>query len=246
MDTTEYGIAEIQCGNIKKDSTMIKNDRIIKSIAHGDMIQKIAYLRNIELTEAREIISLMSFNEYRTLEEASADITPPSGQKLAGNTPPAPGNPPGQQSQPAANAPQTAAVPPVTDPRGVQVKNPVTGQMEWQKPGTPVIPGQQQAGTQPVAEDKDLVRLRQLAGIRENSSAGASCAGAIATIATPMGKAKKREITTEQQPVEYTRTEAPKTIVGDTKPAQASGELSANLAARGKKTASRSKNGLRR
>ena len=89
-------------------------------------------------------------------------------------------------------------------------------------------------------------RMQQLAGIKENCSAGATGAGSIAVAPAAMGKVKRRQETNEQQPVEYTRTEAPKTIVGDTKPAQASGELSANLAARGQKTASRNKNGLRR
>ena len=46
--------------------------------------------------------------------------------------------------------------------------------------------------------------------------------------------------------VEYVPKEAAKTIVGDTKPNQASGELSATLAANGKRTASRINNGIKR
>lgn len=224
---------------------MIQHDRIINSMIRGDILEKLTQSRNIGLVEARSIISRMSFSEYKALDEASADITPPSGQKL-GSTPNATtGNPPGQQSQPAVAAPQSNAP---ADPRGVQVKNPVTGALEWQKPGTPPVPGQpqQQPGVQQVAEDKALARLRQLAGIKENASCGATGAGSIAVSPTPVGKVKRRSPTNEQKPVEYTRTEAPKTIIGDTKPGQASGELSANLAARGQKTASRNKNGLRR
>jgi hypothetical protein len=228
---------------------MIKNDRIINSLIYGDAIQKLAQQKNIGLTEARLLISEMSFNEYRALEEASADIVPPSGNKIA------PTNAPG--SNPANNAPvqstgttgstptpspnnakpgQTGAAP---DPRGVQVKNPATGKVEWMKPAAA---GQ----AQQMAEDKALARMRQLAGIKEDSSGGASCAGGIAVAPMPMGKVKRRQPTNEQQPKEYTRTEPAKTIIGDTKPGQASGELSANLHARGAKTASRNKNGLRR
>ena len=229
---------------------MIRNDRIINSLAYGDMVERVSKELNVGLTEARELISQMSFKQYRALEEASADIVPPSGQKLGGSTPnqPPQGNPPGQQSQPAQAGPQAKpgapAAPAATDPRGVQVRNPQTGAMEWQKPGAPAVPGQVQQ--QAVAEDKEIARMRELAGIKENCSAGATGAGAIAIAPTAMGNTKRREVTTEQKPVEYERTEAPKTIVGDTKPAQASGKLSADLAARGKKTASRNKNGLRR
>jgi len=216
---------------------MIKNDRIINSLAHGDMVQKLAKERCIGLTEARMLISEMSFIEYRALEEASADITPPSGQPLS---------PSAAQSQPAATAPKTTTGSPVgkQDPRAVQVRNPETGKMEWMIPATT----QAVANGQPpqVAENAALSRMQQLAGIKENCSAGATGAGSIAVAPAAMGKVKRRQETNEQQPVEYTRTEAPKTIVGDTKPAQASGELSANLAARGQKTASRNKNGLRR
>lgn len=95
-------------------------------------------------------------------------------------------------------------------------------------------------------ESIELQRLRKLAGISENCSAGATGAGAIAIAPAPMGKVKRRQETSEQAPVEYTPKEAPKTIVGDTKPNQASGKLSADLAARGKKTASRINNGRKR
>jgi hypothetical protein len=61
-----------------------------------------------------------------------------------------------------------------------------------------------------------------------------------------IGKVKRRQPTEEQIKKEYTPKEAAKTIIGDTKPNQASGELSANLAVRGKKTASRANNGFKR
>ena len=123
------------------------------------------------------------------------------------------------------------------------------------KPTTPAQPGQAaQPGAQAaaglqaqaVSEDKALARMRQLAGIKEDGSSGASCAGGIAVAPMPMGGVKRRQPTNEQQPKEYTAKEAPKTIVGDTKPGQASGELSANLAVRGKKTASRTNNGFKK
>lgn len=226
---------------------MIKNDRIINSLIYGDAISNLAKQQNIGLTEARSLIAEMTFSEYRALEEASADIVPPSGNKIAPTN--APGSNPannapvqstgttGTTPAPGGNTPgQTGAAP---DPRGVQVKNPATGKVEWMKPAAA---GQ----AQQMAEDKDLARMRQLAGIKEDSSGGASCAGGIAVAPMPIGKVKRRQPTNEQQPKEYTRTEPAKTIIGDTKPGQASGELSANLHARGAKTASRNKNGLRR
>ena len=177
---------------------MIRHDRIINSLIHGDMVHKLADARNIGLSEARMLISQMSFNEYRSLDEASADIIPPSGKPLSpsgpGGAPPAattPGqqsSPPPAGSQPAAAGPTPVKTPP-TDPRGVQVRNPQTGKMEWMKPTTPAQPGQAaQPGAQAaaglqaqaVSEDKALARMRQLAGIKEDGSSGASCAGGIA------------------------------------------------------------------
>lgn len=160
---------------------------------------------------------------------------------------------PGQISQVDASA------------KGVKVKNPTTGQDEWVnmdalQPYMASGNGQSPAAgtntsasntTDPSAvttqEDaNDLVRLRELAGIKENCSAGATGAGSIAVAPAAMGTMRKRQATDEEVKKEYTRKEAAKTIVGDTKPAQASGELSANLAARGKKAAGRINNGFKR
>ena len=143
--------------------------------------------------------------------------------------------------------------------KGVTVKNPTTGQEEWanmdalqpissqnsgQQTGQVVPPSGMQQQT---AEDaNDLVRLRELAGIKENCSAGATSAGSIAVAPAAMGNMRKRQPTDEQLKKEYEPKEAAKTIVGDTKPNQASGELSSNLAVRGKKTASRTNNGFKR
>lgn len=148
--------------------------------------------------------------------------------------------------------------------RGVKVKNPTTGQEEWTnmdalepfQAGTAGAPAAQ-PGNQPAAtnsatvttttEDaKQLTRLRELAGIKENCSAGATGAGSIAVAPAAMGGMKKRQMTDEELKKEYVPKEAAKTIVGDTKPHQASGELSSNLAVRGKKTASRANNGFKR
>lgn len=138
--------------------------------------------------------------------------------------------------------------------KGVKVKNPTTGQDEWANMDAlePFMAGAEQGqniqpGQQPTAEDANsLARMRKLAGIREDSSGGATGAGAIAIAPTAMGQVKRRQPTEEQIKKEYTPKEAAKTIVGDTKPNQASGELSANLAARGKKTASRINNGYKK
>jgi len=253
---------------------MIKGDRIINALAYGDAVEKLAKERNIELTEARTILSQMSFIEYRNLEEAI--ITPPSGQTIAPTAAP-------QKAGAAAVAPQKmkAIWPGKGAPvevgmtvglkgpnglpvpgeisqvdagaKGVKVKNPTTGQDEWTNMDTlePFMVGAEQGqniqpGTQPTAEQAQLTRLKELAGIREECSGGATGAGAIAVAPAAMGKVKRRQPTEEQIKKEYTPKEAAKTIVGDTKPNQASGELSANLAVRGKKTASRANNGFKR
>jgi hypothetical protein len=264
---------------------MMKDDKIIRSLMYGDIVKQIANEKNIGLTEARLLLSQMSFTQYHNLVEASADITPPSGNPLGPTSGsqqktgqaqtgpsqvkaiwPGKGAPveigmtvglkgpnglpiPGQVSQVDMNS------------KGVKIKNPTTGQDEWRNTDElePFMasgqPGQQgqniqpgtQPGTQPTVEDAQLNRLRELAGIKENCSAGATGAGGIAVAPMPMGTVKRRQETDEQAPPkEYTPRGPAKTIVGDTKPHQASGELSANLAARGKKTASRKNNGFKK
>lgn len=139
---------------------------------------------------------------------------------------------------------------------GVRVRNPTTGQDEWHNNdelepyvGGSTVPGatNQAAGLQQSQVAEDIARLRQLAGISEDASCGATSASAIAIAPTITGNTKKRQAVEESPPhKEYTPKGPAKTIVGDTKPSQASGELSANLAARGKKTASRINNGIKR
>jgi hypothetical protein len=141
---------------------------------------------------------------------------------------------------------------------GAKVRNPTTGQEEWYnnddlepfmaKGPLAANPGQ---GAVATTEDTELIRLKELAGLNkigESCSSGATGASAIAVAPTAMNGKKpiKREYTQEAKPVEYTPKEPAKTIIGDTKPSQASGKLSADLAARGKKTASRTNNGFKR
>jgi len=148
--------------------------------------------------------------------------------------------------------------------KGVKVKNPTTGQEEWTnmdalepfqagtapaataQPGNQAVPANSSTITTTTEDAQQLTRLRELAGIKENCSAGATGAGAIAVAPAAMGGIKKRQMTDEELKKEYVPKEAAKTIVGDTKPNQASGELSSNLAVRGKKTASRANNGFKR
>jgi hypothetical protein len=135
---------------------------------------------------------------------------------------------------------------------GVKVKNPTTGADEWMNMDTlePFMtqgqPGTAPpAGQQPTQEGADIQRLRELAGLPESCSGGASGAGGIAVAAKPMGGVQRRQPAEEALKKEYTPKVA-KTVVGDTKPAQASGQLSSTLAANGSKTASRINNGFKR
>lgn len=250
---------------------MIKHDRIINTIAYGDLVEQIATDRNIGITEARNIMSSMSFYEYLTLSET---IVPPSGQTIGPGanqqaTAPTAGANAIKSIWPGKGAPLEVGMTvglkgPNGAPapgqisqvdaagKGVKIKNPVTGQDEWANMDdldTFMAQDNQsqniQPGAQPTSESKNLLRLRQLAGIREDASCGATGAGAIAIAPASMGTTK-RQPTDEHLNKEYTPKNPAKTIIGDTKPNQASGELSANLAARGKKTASRNNNGFKK
>jgi len=260
---------------------MLAND-----IIYGDMVHKLAAQRNIGLTEARTILSQMSFIDYRKLSEDNTSITPPSGNTLGPTTQ----NTQQQQANAPTNAkstwtgkgpinvgmtvglkgPNGLPVPGQVSQvdmgaKGVKVKNPTTGQDEWMNMDTlqpfmaaggntsqNIQPGTQppaQPGTQPTQEQQDvtdLSRLRELAGIKEECSGGATGAGSIAIAPAAMGKMKKRQYPEESLQAEYTPKTSAKTIVGDTKPAQASGKLSADLAASGKVSAGRINNGRKR
>lgn len=134
--------------------------------------------------------------------------------------------------------------------KGVKVKNPTTGRDEWMNMDTlePFMANstaggqQQQQNIAPTAESAELMRLKELAGIREDCSGGATGAGAIAVSPAAMGSVRKRQGTEEgMTKKEHTPKGPSKTIVGDTKPMQATGELSATLAANNKPTANRRK-----
>lgn len=258
---------------------MKKLDNLANDLIYGDMVHKLAAQRNIGLTEARVLISEMSFTEYRKLEEDNTTIVPPSGNTLAPTT---------QNTQQAqANSPTNAKATwsgkgPITvgmtvgvkgpnglpvpgevsqvdmGAKGVKVKNPTTGQDEWMnmdtlqpfmaasKPGSGNIQPDTQQPTQEAEDAAGLTRLRELAGIAENCSAGATGAGAIAMAPTAMGKVKKRQYPEESLQAEYTPKSPAKTIIGDTKPNQATGKLSADLAASGKVSAGRTNNGRKK
>jgi len=243
----------------------------LKSLIHDMVVHDLAKDKNISINEAKKVISEMSFLEYHNLVEAGTAIVPPSGQTIAPATSqqkPATGPSKMKAIWPGKGAPVEVGMTvglkgpnglPVPGQvsqvdmaaKGVKVKNPTTGQDEWANmdnlepfmaqddQNQTIQPGTQQ-------DTNDLARLKELAGIRENCSGGATGAGAIAIAPAAMGAVKKRQPTDEQLKKEYTPKEAAKTIVGDTKPNQASGELSANLAVRGKKTASRSNNGFKK
>jgi len=265
---------------------MKKLDMLANDIIYGDMVHKLAAQRNIGLTEARTILSQMSFIDYRKLSEDNTSITPPSGNTLGPTTQ----NTQQQQANAPTNAkstwtgkgpinvgmtvglkgPNGLPVPGQVSQvdmgaKGVKVKNPTTGQDEWMNMDTlqpfmaaggntsqNIQPGTQppaQPGTQPTQEQQDvtdLSRLRELAGIKEECSGGATGAGSIAIAPAAMGKMKKRQYPEESLQAEYTPKTSAKTIVGDTKPAQASGKLSADLAASGKVSAGRINNGRKR
>ena len=217
---------------------MLSNNSKITELKYENTIAKLARIKNITLAESAKIISGMSFSDYMTLLEANVDIIPPSGQPVGQpkTNIPAPTQP-GAPAQPGQPVQPTAPGQPAPPKQGTN-----------QIPGQPPQPGQPPAGEQ-VAEDgenKDLARLKQLAGIKENCSSGATGAGSIAVAPAAMGTMQKRKPPVEESPSLEHQDIGRKSVVGDTKPNQATGKLSANLAARNKKTASRTDNGLRR
>lgn len=248
---------------------MINNDRIIQSLIF-DAVDYLSTTRGIDIKEAKDVISKMSFIEFHKMMEASTTIVPPSGNTISPNKPSATPDKPATAAPtqvksiwPGQGAPvevgmtvglkdQSGKTVPGEiskvdlSAKGAMVKNPTTGKPEWMNIDN-LEPYMDQDNQQPTLEHtSELLRLKTLAGIKENSSAGASCAGAIASVPVAIGKTKKRQQTDEELKKEYTPKHSAKTIVGDTKPNQASGELSATLAANGKKTASRTNNGMKR
>jgi hypothetical protein len=257
---------------------------------YGDMISKLAEMKDISITEAKQLIESMSFGEYLTLIET---VIPPSGNTIGPTTQPIQSgtqqNPP---SQPNGATPQPPANGGQPSPAASTPNQPTsaTGQksLMWAGQGTPLqqgmtvgfkgpngvpVPGQvsqvngsnvtitdpttgkpsvmSMADLQPFSQqaNEDIQRMRTLAGIKENCSAGATGSGGIAVANTGLGHAplKRKQYSNENvQQKEYSRKEPAKTIVGDTKPHQASGELSATLAANGRKTASRTNNGFKK
>jgi len=259
------------------------------SIMFDHLVERLMESGNIDIIEARRILSEMSFMEYHKLLEAGTAIVPPSGNMIGPSTNSiTPTNQPTKIGGTGAKAiwpgqgapvevgmtvglkgpnglPVPGQVSQVDQPaKGVKVKNPTTGQDEWVNTANlqpymaansakPAATNPQQtqtnqagSGIQATAENAQLQRLRELAGIKENCSAGATGAGSIAVVPAAMGGVKKRQPTEEELKKEYTRTAPAKTVIGDTKPHQNMGELSATLAANGKPAAGRINNGRKK
>lgn len=254
---------------------MLSNNPKIIDLGRENAIEKLSKIDNISLQEARHVISEMSFKQYLSLLEASSNITPPSGQTISPSSNSSiPTNGSATNRQAATNPAQVRNIwagqgSPVEqgmtvglqDPsgksipgeitqvdmsaNGVKVKNPSTGQEEWhsndslQTFSDDSMPQQSQMA-------EDLARMRKLAGISEDASCGATSAGSVASSPAMVGHMKKRKEVDESPSLEHP-VSGNKTVVGATGPQASSiGKLSANLAARNKKTASRTNNGFKK
>lgn len=246
---------------------MIKSDYIIHDMAYGNVVNKISNTLGIGLSEARKELYKMTFSQYcDIINEVGANIVPPSGNTIGSDSATQKQNFTAKSPQqiksiwPGQGAPVEVGMTvglkdaggkslPGTvsqvdmSANGVKVKNTTTGQEEWMN--TDSLEPYMTSSTDNQGQS-DIQRLRELAGILENCSSGATSAGAIGVAPSAIGKMQKRQPTDEKLKKEYTKKSPPKTIVGDTKPNQASGELSATLAANGKKTATRINNGMKR
>lgn len=200
------------------------------SLMHNMIVHDVASSKNITLEEAKSFIANLSFAEYHKLAEASADIIPPSGKPLSPSAGPAAA--PGAPKKP----PMAGTVPGQQADEPVEVRDPKTGKM------IPMVPADQQ-----MQEDTDILRLRRLAGIKENASCGATGAGAIAIAPASMGKMNRRNDAVEESPSLEHEVAGRKSVVGATGPqAQPTKKLSANNAARGKPTPNRKNLGFKK
>lgn len=236
---------------------MILNDSQIDMMINGNILDTIAERHGVDVVQARSILSEMSFLEYMSLTENT--VTPPSGQQVGSKS-----TGTGITANTASNdkmwanpnAPITAGMTVgVKDPKGqvmpmqvsqvdqnasgVKVRDMTTGKEEWYNKDQLATMGMTTENDDNGEDEAELTRILELAGISEMSSAGSSCAGAIATGPTSMGATRKRSQESVSLDNEHKRETPYKSIIGDTKPAQASGQLSANLAASGKPTARR-------
>lgn len=250
---------------------MIKDDPVINSLIHENIIEKLVKEKNLTIDEAVSILSSMSFKEYYTLLEAP--IVPPSGQSISSvkqQKPQAATSAPSKNVKaiwPGSGAPlELGMAVGISDPKGAPANAVVTqvdksangvkvrtvqGKEEWYNTNS-LQPGMalSQSSTSPTqtTEDADISRLRKLAGIVENCSSGATGAANISVGMVNVGDNVVRRQTASEKKYtkEYAQESSTTTIVGDTKPNQASGQLSSELVARGKKTASRKNNGFKR
>ena len=243
---------------------MLSNNPHINALTYENLAHKLSAMEGISIDESVIRIANMSFSQYHSLVEASADIPAPSGQQIgqpeqsqqtispASNTKPktmwpGKGAPVQQGMTVGVKDDNNKLVPGEVaqvdqSSKGVKVKNPITGQLEWYNDNDL----QTAEMTNAVSEETvDINRLRHLAGIHENCSSGCTGAGSVAAAPASSGMIKRTK-DLEESPSDEHPDASSKTIVGDTKPNQATGRLSANLAAAGKRTASRNKNGLRR
>jgi hypothetical protein len=243
---------------------MLINDPLIINLIHEDIITQMASTKGITILEAKSLMSSLTFKQYYTLVENP--IIPPSGQPIS------PSGTKSTTTQPASKAPsaikslwpgkgspvETGMTVGLKDPqnkpmpgtvtqvdqsaKGVKIKNPTTGKDEWYNIDS------LEPFAQVTTEEQELTRLKRLAGISENCSAGATGASnvAVGVVGTSENMVRRKSTTEEKFTKEYTPSGPAKTIIGDTKPAQASGELSATLAASGKPSASRKNNGFKR
>ena len=239
---------------------MILNDSQIDMMINGNILDTIAERHGVDAVQARSILSEMSFLEYMSLTENT--VTPPSGQQVgskSSGTGDTANTAPNNKMWANPNAPITAGMTVgVKDPKGqvmpmqvsqvdqnasgVKVRDMTTGKEEWYNKdqlATMGITTENDDNGDTSEDDAELTRILELAGISEMASAGASCAGAIAAGPSGMGTTRKRSQESVTLDSEHNRDTPYKSIIGDTKPAQASGQLSANLAASGKPTARR-------
>ena len=103
---------------------MLRHSPKIIDLMYESAINRLAITKGITLRESKQEIAQMSFIQYLTLLEASANITPPSGQTIGPSASSVPAQPSAQATQ--NKTPQTA---------------PAKAQIMWNGPGSPIEQG---------------------------------------------------------------------------------------------------------
>lgn len=232
---------------------------------HNKLLKILSTKHNVSIHESIEMLRNLSFSDYQTLlAEATADIIPPSGNKIGGqssgtistlqpsstmSTPASTGvNSTVQKGQTVsvknANGEDEAGEVTDIDPvsQNITVRDSQGNNVQYKKDDVRMLNPMPRTAAAVKSlmqseEYDELHRVLELAGLAETASCGATGAGSIASAPASFQPIKKR-VTAE--------VSGTGTIYGKIDPYAATGKLSRRLADKGMNTASRKNNGKKK